>query len=142
LDPKTSQPTSHKIYYDIFSYFVTQITFSFTTAPFVLLTLPASFLVWARVYFYGAVGTALATAFFASPAKAVLVKKLNKRAGTTTLKRTASQDSLSSKEPVLGLPAEPEKDLDELVGEVKAEIEARQRKEKAKEKEGVEMKII
>jgi lysophospholipid acyltransferase len=129
LDPKTSQPTSTKIYYDIFSYLVTQLAFSFTTAPFVLLTLPASFLVWARVYFYAVIGTALSTAFFASPAKAFLIKKLNERAGTSgPLKRTISQESLASKEPVLGLPAEPQKDLEEIVSEVRAEMEARQRK--------------
>jgi len=138
LDPKTSQPTSYKIYYDIFSYLITQLTFSFATAPFVLLTLPASFLVWARVYFYGAIGTALATAFFASPAKTFLIKKLNQRAGTPTLKRSASYDELSNREPVLGLPAEPQEDLGELLSEVRAEIEARQRKEKV----GVEKKTL
>lgn len=129
LDPKTSQPTSTKIYYDIASYFATQLIFSFTTAPFVLLTLPASFLVWARVYFYAVIATAFTSAFFTSPAKAFLVKKLNKRAGTTgPLKRTHSQESLSSKEPVLGLPSEPQKDLEELVSEVRAEMETRQRR--------------
>ncbi|EKD13501.1 MBOAT family protein [Drepanopeziza brunnea f. sp. 'multigermtubi' MB_m1] len=129
LDPETSQPTSSKIYYDIFSYLITQLSFSFVTAPFVLLTLPASFLVWARVYFYAVIGTALATAFFASPAKAMLIQKLNARAATTgPLKRTMSQESFSSKEPILGLPSEPEKDLDELVSEVKAEMEDRRRR--------------
>lgn len=94
-----------------------------------LLTLPASFLVWARVYFYAIIATALTTAFFASPGKAILVKKLNERAGTTgPLKKTHSQESLSSKEPVLGLPSEPQEDLEELVSEVKAEMELRQRK--------------
>ncbi|TVY49908.1 Lysophospholipid acyltransferase [Lachnellula occidentalis] len=137
LDPKTAQPTSSKIYYDIFSYLITQLTFSFATAPFVLLTLPASFLAWARVYFYGAIGTALATAFFASPAKAILIKRLNQRAGTPTLKRSASPDSISSREPVLGLP-DPQEDLGELLSEVRAEIEARQRKEKV----GVEKKSL
>lgn len=129
LDPKTSQPTSAKIYYDIASYFATQLIFSFTTAPFVLLNLPASFLVWARVYFYAVIATALTSAFFASPAKAFLVQRLNKRAGTTgQLKRSHSQESLSSKEPVLGLPSEPQKDLEELVSEVRAEMESRQRR--------------
>jgi lysophospholipid acyltransferase len=94
-----------------------------------LLTLPASFLVWARVYFYAVIGTALSTAFFASPAKAFLIKKLNERAGTSgPLKRKQSQESLANKEPVLGLPPEPQKDLEELVSEVKAEMEARQRR--------------
>ncbi len=129
LDPKTSQPTSAKIYIDVASFLATQLIFSFTTAPFVLLTLPASFLVWARVYFYAVIATALATAFFASPGKAFWVKQLNKRTGATgPLKRTHSQESLASKEPVLGLPSEPQEDLEELVSEVRAEMEVRQRK--------------
>jgi lysophospholipid acyltransferase len=94
------------------------------------LTLPASFLVWTRVYFYAIIGTALSTAFFASPAKAYLIKKLNERAGKTgaKLQRTHSQETLASKEPVLGLPPDPQKDLEEVVQEVRAEMEARQRK--------------
>ncbi|PBP23862.1 MBOAT family protein, partial [Diplocarpon rosae] len=129
LDAKTTQPTPAKIYYDICSYLVTQLAFSFITAPFVLLTLRASFLVWARVYFYAVIGTAMATAFFASPAKACLTKKLNERSGNTgSVKKTNSQESLASKEPILGLPSEPEKDMEELVSEVKADMEARQRR--------------
>lgn len=112
------------------SYLITQLTFSFTTAPFCLLTLPASFLVWSRVYFYAVIGTALATGFFASPAKAFLIETLNKRSGATgtNLKRTESQESLASQQPVLGLPPDPQQDLEEVVGELKAEMEARQRK--------------
>lgn len=128
LDPQTTQPTPHKIYYDILSYLITQLSFSFVTAPFVLLSLPASFLVWARVYFYGVVGTALATAFFASPAKALLVKRLKKRAAGTAGPPQSRESAASREEPILGLPSEPEKDLDELMSEVKAEVEARQRK--------------
>jgi lysophospholipid acyltransferase len=126
LDPKTSQPTSSKIYYDIFSYLVTQLTFSFITAPFVLLTLPASFLVWSRVYFYAIIGTALSIAFFASPAKPYLIKKLNQRTGAPSMKlqRMQSQESLAGKEPVLGLPPDPQKDFEEVVREMKAEIGA------------------
>ncbi|CAL3965957.1 unnamed protein product [Diplocarpon coronariae] len=127
LDPKTTQPTPMKIYYDICSYLITQLTFSFITAPFVLLTLRESLLVWARVYFYAVIGTALATAFFASPAKAFLIKKLNRHSGNTeSLKRAHSQESLASKEPILGLPSEPQQDLEELVFEVKSEMQARQ----------------
>jgi len=92
--------------------------------------MPASLLVWTRVYFYAVIGTALATGFFASPAKAFLIKKLNKRSGATAgkLKRTHSQESLAGREPVLGLPPDPQKELAEIVQEVKAEMEARQRK--------------
>ncbi|KIM95007.1 hypothetical protein OIDMADRAFT_134806 [Oidiodendron maius Zn] len=125
LDPKTSQPTSYKIYYDIASYLTTQLTFSFVVCPFVTLTLSASLLVWSRVYFYAIIGTGLATAFFASPAKAYLVKQLNNRSGASGAKlaRTKSQESIAAKEPVLGLPPNPEKDFQEIVQEVKAEFE-------------------
>ncbi|EHL03575.1 putative Lysophospholipid acyltransferase [Glarea lozoyensis 74030] len=128
LDPKTTQPKPTKIYYDVASWLVTQTAFCFVTAPFVLLSLPASFLVWARVYFYGAVGTALATAFFSSPAKGLLIQKLKARVPAPDLKRVNSNDSIQHHEPVLGLPGEPQKDLEELVGEVRAEVELRKRK--------------
>lgn len=91
-----------------------------------LLTLPASLLVWSRVYFYAIIGTALSTAFFASPAKAYLIKKLNERSGEKgKLQRTQSQESLAGKEPVLGLPPDPQQDLEEVVREVRAEMAAR-----------------
>jgi lysophospholipid acyltransferase len=92
--------------------------------------LPASFLVWSRVYFYAIIGTALSTAFFASPAKVFLIKILNERSGNigSKLPRTHSQESLASREPVLGLPPNPQQDLEEVVKEVRAEMEARQRK--------------
>ncbi|KAL8824788.1 MAG: hypothetical protein Q9191_004826 [Dirinaria sp. TL-2023a] len=73
------RPTKYKPYYDTLSYFTTQAAFCFTTAPFVLLTLPASLLVWSRVYFYTVVGAAAAMAFFASPAKPWLNRRLQAR---------------------------------------------------------------
>ncbi|PQE30780.1 MBOAT family protein [Rutstroemia sp. NJR-2017a WRK4] len=132
INTKTSQPMPNKIYYDIFSWLVTQLAFSFTVAPFILLTLPASFLVWARVYFYAVIGTAFSTAFFASPAKPYMMKMVSERTGKAAggLKRTESTESLTSKEPVYGLPGDPSKDLDEAMSEVRAEMEARQRKGK------------
>lgn len=106
---------------------MTQLTFSFTTAPFVLLSLPASYLVWSRVYFYAIIGTALSTGFFSSPAKAFLKKKLEMRAQNagSQLKRSYSQESLAGRDPVMGLPPD---GLDETLMEIKAEIEANQRK--------------
>ncbi|KAI1002456.1 Lysophospholipid acyltransferase [Podosphaera aphanis] len=79
LDPSTSKPTSLKPIYDIFSYLVTQLAFSFLTAPFIFLTLETSLTVWSRVYYYGVAGTIISTIFFSSPGKAYLVKKLNHR---------------------------------------------------------------
>ena len=79
LTPDDQHPTAYKVYYDVLSYFVTQATFCFTTAPFVLLTLPSSLLVWARVYFYAVLGVAASMVFFASPAKPWLKKQLRLR---------------------------------------------------------------
>lgn len=132
LDPKTSQPTPYKIIYDIASYVTTQLIFSFATGPFVTLTLSASLLVWSRVYFYAIIGTGLATAFFASPARAYLIKQQAKRSGPISSKmaKTKSQESLAANQPVLGLPPDPERDFQEIVKEVQAEIEARKALEK------------
>jgi len=134
LDPATSKPTSYKIYYDISSYLVTQLAFCFATAPFVLLTLPASYLVWSRVYFYAVIGTALSTAFFASPARTFLKKKIEERAAKANtvvgMKKglNLSQESLTGGEPVMGLPPDPNEDFEEAVREIREEMQARQRK--------------
>ena len=126
LDPATQTPNSYKIYYDIFSYLATQAGFSFVVAPFYLLTLPASLLVWGRVYFYAVVGTTTTTAFFYSPAKNYLVKTLKARTGAE-LKRTHSQESLTGKEPLMGIPPDIG-ELDEAVREVRMEIEERKKR--------------
>ncbi|KAJ9150732.1 MBOAT-domain-containing protein [Pleurostoma richardsiae] len=138
LDPITQQPTHYKKYYDCFSYLATQLAFSFAVAPFLVLGFGASLIVWARVYFYAIVGVAASIAFFSSPAKAALRKMLeerNFRAGAAKLKRSISTDSLSGQAPVLGLSADPQRDLDEAMEEFKAEVAAIQAGEQAK-KEG------
>lgn len=119
------KPTVQKRYYDIISYFVTQATFSFTTAPFVVLTLQGSLLVWSRVYFYVIIGIAASMAFFASPAKVWLTKTLNKR-NHPVIQRTTSQETIG--QPLLGLPSDPAQDIDEVMNEVREEFEARRRK--------------
>ncbi|KAK4691299.1 lysophospholipid acyltransferase, partial [Lecanoromycetidae sp. Uapishka_2] len=126
LTPDGLRPTPYKIYYDIFTYFVTQTAFCFTTAPFVLLTLPSCLLVWARVYFYTIIGTAASMAFFASPAKPWLIQKL----------KTRNQHALQPKQqekaehPIvgLGLPDDPAGDIDEIVEEIREEVEARRKR--------------
>ncbi|KAL1871592.1 hypothetical protein VTK73DRAFT_1982 [Phialemonium thermophilum] len=139
LDPLTQEPLPSKKYYDIFSYLVTQLAFSFTVAPFLILSFSGSILVWSRVYFYTIIGTLISMAFFASPAKSHLRRRLESRTAaakakisvaaaegsgkeTSAMHRSASTDSL--REPVLGLPTDPEKDLDEAIQELKAEVEA------------------
>jgi lysophospholipid acyltransferase len=86
----------------------------------VLLTLRDSWLVWSRVYFYAIIGTSLSIAFFGSPAKESLKKKLEERTAKVGGHLT-SQESVSGQQPVIGLPPE---SLDEAVKEIRGEIEA------------------
>ena len=84
--------------------------------------------VWARVYFYTVVGVAVSFGLFSSPAKAYLTKELKKRnpevttgkEGRPSLERTESKDSMRT---TLGVPNDPEREVDEIVAEVKKEIE-------------------
>ena len=77
--------------------------------------------VWGRVYFYGIVATAASMAFFASPAKSYLIGQL-KRRNRPHVPRTVSSEAV--RPPTLGLPNDPERDLDEVIQEIKAEIES------------------
>jgi lysophospholipid acyltransferase len=61
-DGKSSLPT--KIYYDVFTFFLTQLAFSFTVAPFILLGLSDTLKVWSRVYFYTLIGAAASFGLF------------------------------------------------------------------------------
>ena len=138
MSPDGQTPTPYKPYYDVLSYLATQATFSFTTAPFVLLTLPSSLLAWARVYFYAIIGVAISMAFFASPGKVWLDQNLRKR-NLPTKQRTISQESISH--PLLGLPSDPAQDVDEAVKEVRQEVEVRrQRGNSVRMPQGKELK--
>ncbi|KAL7894126.1 MBOAT, membrane-bound O-acyltransferase family domain-containing protein [Trichoderma sp. SZMC 28014] len=130
LDPITGGPTPKKKYYDFATYLVTQLTFTFTTLPFLILGFGDSFRAWANVNFYAFIWTVAAMAFFASPGKVVLKKKLEARSGKASarLKRSISSESLSGKEPILGIAKEPDEDLAEAVSEIRAEIAALQKR--------------
>ncbi|KPM36887.1 Lysophospholipid acyltransferase [Neonectria ditissima] len=133
LDPITGNPTPKKKYYDFVSYLATQLTFSFATTPFIVLSFSGSILAWTRVYFYAIIWTFVALVFFASPGKAALRTQLEKRQGRRTAKlvRSISTESLTGKEPILGISKDIESDINEAVKELRAEVEARQRKQKA-----------
>lgn len=125
LTPDGSKPTKYKIYYDVVGYVVTQVAFSFTTAPFVVLGWNDSLKVWARVYFYAVIGVALSMAFFASPAKRYLTKKLDKR-NHPYVRKTIAQETQYP--PSLGLPNDPGREIDEAIEEIKQEVETRRRR--------------
>ena len=123
LSPDGARPTRDKIYYDITSYLTTQAAFCFTTAPFVLLTLPNSLLVWSRVYFYTVIGAAAAMGFFSSPAKPWLKHKLEARN-----KGAIQKERETRGHPLMGLPSDPGEDIQEAVREIQQEVEMRRRK--------------
>ena len=113
------------MFYDILSYIATQTAFCFTTAPFVLLTLSDSLLIWTRVYLYAVVGAAASMALFASPAKPWLIEKLKKR------NQNVLQPKEKAEHPLMGLPSDPAGDVDEAVIEIIEEVEARRRRGKS-----------
>ncbi|PYH48267.1 lysophospholipid acyltransferase [Aspergillus saccharolyticus JOP 1030-1] len=129
LTPDGSKPGPYKRYYDVMSWLVTQITMSFTVMPFIFLSFGTSVAVWRSVYFYGIVSNLLSIVFFASSAKAILVKKLKAR-GTnrpSRISRTASTESLRQP-PTLGLPNDAMQEFDDAVQEIISEIESRRRR--------------
>lgn len=97
---------------------------SFTVVPFIILSFSGSIHLWSHVYFYGIVGVFTSLAFFHSPGKTFLIKQLNKR-NEPQVSQVASQDN--SREPTLGLPNDPEKEIEEAMNEIKKEIEARKK---------------
>ena len=114
MTPDGSKPTPNKRYYDIFTWLVTQLAFSFTTAPFILLTIHNSTLVWGRVYFYCIIGVVASSAFLASPGKPWLQQKVKARSTRPDkLMRSQSQESLQGA--TLGVPSEPGQEFDEMV---------------------------
>lgn len=143
VDPSTQKPTSYKSLYDLFSWVVTQLAFSFATTPFLVLGFADSVKVWARVYFYCVLGVAASYAFFASPARPWLKKKVEERsnAAGVQLKRSASTESLATggsmdHEPLVGpgLTSDVNRELGEMVGEAKEAWLERERREKAGKK--------
>ncbi|KAJ2893979.1 putative O-acyltransferase [Zalerion maritima] len=131
-DKEKQKPTKNKIYYDILSWFTTQVTFAFVAQPFLILGLSESLQIWRSVYFYAVIGTAVSMAFFASPAKAILKKKAEERAAKAAgkgrpshrLVRTSSTDSITNDRlPVLGVMDDPQQELDDAVKEIRSDLE-------------------
>jgi lysophospholipid acyltransferase len=151
-DGKTPLPT--KKYYDIFTFLITQAAFAFTVAPFILLSFSDTVKVWSRVHFYTLIAVAASFALFSRslPFRKEFTKRQAARAPPPTtdniekaakeavekdnlehrqqrLRRESSgASSIVRKAPTLGIADDPEADIDEIVAEVKAEIEERRRR--------------
>ncbi|KAF2624046.1 MBOAT family protein-like protein [Macroventuria anomochaeta] len=150
-DGKTSLPT--KIYYDVFTFLLTQLAFSFTVAPFILLGFSDTLKVWAGVYFYTLIGVAGCFGLFSRslPFRKQLQQRQSVRSAPTSaadldvsnieqiakeeikkdnLTRTNSMASTTSsrRAPTLGIADDPEAELDAIVAQVKREISDRKRR--------------
>lgn len=124
MTPDGKRPTKHKRYYDIFTWLVTQLAFTFTTAPFILLSAHDSMLAWARVYFYGVIGVTACSVFLLTPGKQYLQRKVKARAThRPDIARVDSSEGMHGA--TLGIPHEPGQEFDELVVEIADEVRRR-----------------
>ncbi|KAL4759902.1 lysophospholipid acyltransferase [Aspergillus foveolatus] len=126
LSTDGTTPGPYKPYYDVVSWLVTQAVMSFVVLPFIYLSFSDSIYVWGSVYYYGIIAVAASLAFFSSPAKGFLIKKLKSRADRPKAVRSPSTESVQ--EPTLGLPDDAIKEFDDVVQEIRSEIESRRRK--------------
>lgn len=150
-DGKSSLPS--KIYYDVFTFLLTQAAFSFTVAPFILLGFSDTLKVWSRVYFYTLIGVAGSYGIFSRslPIRKHLQQRQSARTAPTSaaeldvssietiakeeikkdnLSRTNTTSSIASsmKAPTLGIADDPEAELDAIVAQVKRDITERKRR--------------
>jgi len=127
LSPDGTKPTPYKRYYDLFTLVTTHLVFDFTTAPFILLSIPRILRVWRLMYFYPAIGVFLCSVFLASPGKRWLSKKVKAHQGVAGRpglgKRNDSMESLQGA--TLGVPVDPERELELMVEEVMEEVRRR-----------------
>lgn len=153
LTPDGKAPLPTKKYYDIFTLVLTQVAFAYTVAPFILLSFSSTLLVWARVYFYTLIGVAASFVLFSRsfPFRNRLVKRQQARLSPTTatdkihevaeevqkdkqkqrqqlLRAESGDGSGMRRAPTLGIADDPEAEIDEIVAEVKREIEERRRR--------------
>ncbi|KAF2263868.1 MBOAT family protein-like protein [Lojkania enalia] len=145
MTPDGKAPLPSKKYYDLFTIFLTQVAFAYTVAPFIILSFNDTMKVWARVYFYTIIGVAASFALFSRrlPFRKTLVKRQSTRTSSIdvsgiekvareeakreTLTRIDSTDGVR-RAPTLGIADDPEAEIDEIVLEVKKEIEDRKRR--------------
>ncbi|KAF2474141.1 MBOAT family protein-like protein [Lindgomyces ingoldianus] len=156
LTPSSTTPTPlpTKRYYDLITIFLTQTAFAFTVAPFILLSFTSTMIIWARVYFYTLIGVVASFVLFSRSlpfrAKLTAQQAARMKAATTdvdttgtviekvareeqekerrqTLLRRESSEGVR-RAPTLGIAEDPEAEIDEIVAEVKREIEERKRR--------------
>lgn len=127
LSPDGKAATPRKVYYDSLSWLTTQLAFTFTIAPFVILGFSDSVKLWMRVYMYTIVGVAVSLIFFSNylPIKASLIRKINER-NHPHVQRPVHEEPKDL--PTLGLPNDPGREIDDALEEIRAEVEVRRRR--------------
>lgn len=126
-------PGKNKVYYDIVTYFVTQIGFGYVVQPFVVLNLTRSLKLWSSVHFFGHVFVLLTILLFQGPCKKQVLAKIKSyhpKPLTAAEKIHLDTDKLlaikkeiaelASQQPSLGLP---QGDFDDLEDGVKEALE-------------------
>ncbi|KAI5293648.1 lysophospholipid acyltransferase, partial [Ascosphaera acerosa] len=119
-------PTAWKPAYDAASWLATQLVMSFAVAPFITLRFGPSVEIWARLYYYGIVGVGGSMLFFACGGKEMLDARLRARRGSKEddgkhdgqNKEAGEEIAETDKEkvePVLGLPADVEREVGDAV---------------------------
>ncbi|TGZ81040.1 MBOAT-domain-containing protein [Ascodesmis nigricans] len=104
-------PGRYKPAYDVFGWVVTQITFSYIVAPFLLLNLADSICVWKRLGFLIHIGIAVSMAVFASPAKKWVNARQRKRVGRVEKEKEEREEQEAGP---MGLPDDMEEDMEEI----------------------------
>lgn len=148
-DGKSDLPS--KKYYDVITAILTQATFAFTVAPFILLDFSDTVKVWSRVYFYVLIGVAASFALFsrslpfrkqltqrqaarvAPAAAADLDASSVEKAAREEMNKISRVDSEAStassrKAPTLGISDDPEAEIAEIIAGVNKEIADRRRR--------------
>ncbi|KAI5205774.1 MBOAT family protein-like protein [Aureobasidium subglaciale] len=115
-----------KRYYDVFTWLVTQLAFSFTVAPFIFLSFSSSLLVWQRVYFYTIIAVSASSLFLLTPGKQFLQQKVKQHSKPSEEQVRKSLEK-EAKSPTLGLPDDPGRAWDEMVEEIMSEIQERKK---------------
>ncbi|RPB25675.1 MBOAT-domain-containing protein [Terfezia boudieri ATCC MYA-4762] len=88
LSPDGITPGPYKRYYDISGIILTQVTFAYVTAPFIILDLKESFIFWTRTYYYGHIGIGFLYFYFHSPyGRGMLIKLQKERVAKFTQKK-------------------------------------------------------
>ncbi|RPB16037.1 MBOAT-domain-containing protein [Morchella conica CCBAS932] len=121
-DQKSDGP--YKKIYDVFGLLVTQFSFAYIVAPFIILDFKDSLKLWSRAYFFVHIGIFVSLGFFNSPGKQWLQQRLKNKVGRAAareLHKSASSENFQSGS--LGVPDDPIREIEDIQMELQAKKE-------------------